>query len=211
MNAKSVVLIGYSGHAFVVCDVFISMKKTIIGYFDSEEKTQNPFNLAYFGSEKSENRVEKLSEVDFFIAIGDNKIRRRVTEFLVGKYHFQPIFGVHETAYFATTAKIGHGSIVFPNATVNPLAQIGAGCIINSGAVVEHECVVGDFAHLAPSVVLCGNVQVGENSFIGANSVVKQGISIGKNVVIGAGSVVLKNLPDDCTAFGNPAKIIQKH
>ena len=33
-------------------------------------------------------------------------------------------------------------------------------------------------------------------------------ITVGNNVVVGAGSVVTKNVPDNCTIVGNPARII---
>ncbi len=36
------------------------------------------------------------------------------------------------------------------------------------------------------------------------------GIHIGDNVKIGAHSVVIKDVPDNCTVVGNPARIIQK-
>ena len=35
-------------------------------------------------------------------------------------------------------------------------------------------------------------------------------ISIGNNVKIGAGSVVVKDIPDNCVAVGNPAKIVKQ-
>jgi serine acetyltransferase len=38
------------------------------------------------------------------------------------------------------------------------------------------------------------------------------GIAIGNNAVIGAGTVVVKNVPENATVVGNPARIIEsKH
>ncbi|MEI9806567.1 MAG: DapH/DapD/GlmU-related protein [Bacteroidota bacterium] len=54
--------------------------------------------------------------------------------------------------------------------------------------------------------MLCGNVKVGRSTFIGANSVIRQGIVIGDNVIIGAGTVVVKDIPDNSTVIGNPAR-----
>lgn len=34
-------------------------------------------------------------------------------------------------------------------------------------------------------------------------------VHIVNNVTIGAGSVVVKNLPDNCVAVGNPAKVVK--
>ena len=52
-------------------------------------------------------------------------------------------------------------------------------------------------------------VSIGNDCWIGGNSVILPGITIGNNCTIGAGSVVTKNIPDNCVAAGNPAKIIR--
>ena len=52
-------------------------------------------------------------------------------------------------------------------------------------------------------------IKVGNNVWIGGNVVVLGGVTIGNNVVIGAGSVVTKDIPDNCLAFGVPAKKIK--
>ena len=51
---------------------------------------------------------------------------------------------------------------------------------------------------------------LGDNVDVGANVVVIGGVRIGNNVKIGAGSVVTKDVPDNCTVVGNPARIIYK-
>jgi serine O-acetyltransferase len=50
--------------------------------------------------------------------------------------------------------------------------------------------------------------RVGSNTLIGANSCIIGNIDIGSNVKIGAGSVVLKSVPDNVSAVGIPAKIV---
>lgn len=51
---------------------------------------------------------------------------------------------------------------------------------------------------------------LGDNVNVGANVVVIGGVRIGNNVNIGAGAVVTKDVPDNCTVIGNPARIIFK-
>ncbi|MBI5613623.1 N-acetyltransferase [Candidatus Gottesmanbacteria bacterium] len=43
---------------------------------------------------------------------------------------------------------------------------------------------------------------------IGAGAVILPGITIGKNAMVGAGAVVTKDVPDNTTVIGNPAKIL---
>ena len=51
---------------------------------------------------------------------------------------------------------------------------------------------------------------IGDNVFIGIHSLILPGVRIGNSVIIGAGSVVTKDIPDNCIAAGNPAKVIRE-
>ena len=53
-----------------------------------------------------------------------------------------------------------------------------------------------------------GKVKIGSNVFIGVNTTILKGVTIGNNVIIGAGSLVNKDIPDNCVAAGNPARVI---
>ena len=50
---------------------------------------------------------------------------------------------------------------------------------------------------------------IGNDCVIGINAIIMPGIHIGNQVVIGGGSVVTKDIPDNCIAVGNPAKVIK--
>lgn len=51
---------------------------------------------------------------------------------------------------------------------------------------------------------------IGNNCYIGAGALIMNPVTIGDNVTIGAGSVVTKDIPDNCTVAGNPARIIRR-
>ena len=204
---EEIALIGYSGHAFVVADIFASANKQVTAYCDFSEKEFNPFGLVYLGQEKDENTVKKLRNFNYFIAIGDNFLREKVYRFLHRELP-EPINAIHSSAIISGSVSLNSSIMVGPGAIINALAKIGTGVICNSGSIVEHECVIGDFAHIAPGTVLGGNVKVGRNSFIGAGSVVKPGIVIGDDVIVGAGTVVIRNLPDNSKVVGNPQRYL---
>lgn len=52
--------------------------------------------------------------------------------------------------------------------------------------------------------------EIGNNCYIGYGTTILGPIKIGNNVTIGAGSVVTKDLPSNCVAVGNPARIIKQ-
>jgi sugar O-acyltransferase (sialic acid O-acetyltransferase NeuD family) len=206
MNHPNIILIGYSGHAYVAHGIITAAGRNVTGYCDKEEKQYNPFNLTYFGAETTELAQKAFTENGYFIAIGDNAIRQRIYQILTPE-QFWPINAIHPSAIIASSAVIaGNCVMIAAGVLINPLATIGTGAICNTGCIIEHECEVGAFAHIGPGAILCGNVHVGEGSFVGAGAVVRQGISIGNKVMVGAGAVVVKDVPDGATVVGVPAK-----
>ncbi|MEP7236250.1 MAG: acetyltransferase [Ferruginibacter sp.] len=200
------ILIGYSGHAFVVYGILLAGGKKVTGYCDMIEKEYNPFDLSYFGTENSDTALPALKQNGFFIAVGDNHLRNKICTNLQEK-QLTPANAIHPSAVIDASATIAQqGVMIAAHVTINPLALIATGAICNTGCIIEHECVVGEFAHIGPGAVLCGNVKIGNGTFIGANAVIKQGITVGKNAMIGAGAVVVKDVPDDVTVIGVPAK-----
>ncbi len=192
-------IIGYSGHAYVVLDILQSQHYPIIGYCDAVEKDFNPFNLKYLGKETDVYPLSILAKTGFFVCIGDNLIRAKVLNKLTTLSNTPALTVIHNKAVCSAYVNWHPegGILVAANAVINAFATIGKGVICNISASIDHECVIGDYVHIAPSAVLCGNVKVGDNSFIGANTVVKPNISIGKNVVIAAGSVITHNIADN--------------
>ncbi|MEO6404086.1 MAG: NeuD/PglB/VioB family sugar acetyltransferase [Ferruginibacter sp.] len=203
-------LIGYSGHAFVVYGILKAVNVSVDSYCDAVEKSYNPFNLAYLGTETTNEAIESLKN-GCFISIGNNGGRNQVYNYLSSK-NILPVNAIHPAAIIDSTVKIAnHAVMISAGVCINPLASINIGVICNTGCIIEHECIIGAFAHIGPGAVLCGNVTIGEGSFVGAASVIKQGITIGKNVIIGAGAVVVKNVGDNETVIGNPSRSFEKN
>jgi len=209
---NKIAIIGYSSHAFGITEIILnSDNNVIVGYFDSEEKKINPFNLKYLGFEDVFNLDSFiLNNIYFVVTIGNNHIRKNKINLL--ESNNVKLFNViSNDSKISKYINIDSGCQILNGVVINPLVRIGKGVIVNSGAVIEHECDLDNFVHIAPGAVLNGNVSVGECSFIGANSVIKQGISIGKNVIVGAGAVVLNHIADNEVWVGNPAKKIRNN
>ena len=52
-------------------------------------------------------------------------------------------------------------------------------------------------------------VRIGDNVWIGDSAIVSKGVTIGRNTVVGAGAVVVHDLPANCVAAGNPARVVK--
>lgn len=207
MSDSDVILVGYSGHGFVVADAALLSGLSLKGYTDIRKATNNPFDLDYLGFEMDKDFKEWQSEKKYILGIGDNKMRQKAGNYIISKQK-ELLNVLHPSSSISRTCLMGIGNFISKNVSINPLVKLGDLCIINTGAIIEHECSISNGVHIAPGAVLAGNVSVGELSFIGANAVVKQGVRIGKNVIVGAGTVVLKDIEDHQTIVGNPGRIL---
>lgn len=209
LNGDTIFFLGYSGHAYVAVEVAKANGLNILGYFDKSERKNNPYQLDYFGFEKDRKLKDIVKDALVFPAIGSNVIRKESHRILISQDVRQTVL-IDPTSSVSNSSNIGKSTLINPKAIINSLVRIGKACIVNSGAIIEHECKIGDYSHIAPGAVLAGNVQIGEGCFIGANATIKQGVRIADNVTIGAGAVVLKDITQEGTWVGNPARLIVK-
>ena len=69
MLDKETILIGYSGHAFVVVETAIENGMKIIGYSEKEMTILNPYNLLFLGFEKSKSKLHSFTTILVFSMI----------------------------------------------------------------------------------------------------------------------------------------------
>jgi len=207
VSDRKVILIGYSGHSFVVVETALENGLKIIGYSDKEKSDLDPYNLPYLGFENDDDFIGWQNEVSFALAIGDNKLRQNIAYLIESKGKKVETI-LNKTANISKSVVIENGTFINKNVVVNAFAKVGKNVILNTGCIIEHECVLADAVHIGPGAVLAGNVSIGDRTFVGANAVIKQGVIVGKDVIIGAGTVVVTNIPDGKKVVGNPGRII---
>ncbi len=195
-----VVIVGAGGHAKVIADIVIKNGDNLIGFLD--DKKNGKIFLEYEVLGKISDIPSFPSDVKFIVAIGDNYIRKEISE----KYDVSWYTAIHPTATIALDATIGCGSCVMAKAVINSSAIIGKHCIINSASIIEHDNVIKDYVHVSPNATLCGTVTVGNLSFIGSSSVIRNNLQVADKVTIGIGGVVVKDITESGVYYGVPAK-----
>lgn len=53
-------------------------------------------------------------------------------------------------------------------------------------------------------------VVIKKGAVISVGCIIIAGVTIGENAMVGAGSVVSNDIPDNCVAVGNPARVVKK-
>ena len=207
MLENKTAIIGYSGHAYVVAESYLSKGNSLEFYTNMLEVDNNPFNLTFLGYESDPNFNGWGMRLAFILGIGDNNLRYKIARLLLSKSQIiESVFDY--SAIISKSANIGVGVFASKGVLVNAFSKVGDFAILNTGCIIEHECEISAAAHIAPGAVLSGNVKIGKRSFIGANSVIKQGVEIGDDVIIGAGSVIINNISSNTKIVGNPGRII---
>ncbi len=107
--------------------------------------------------------------------------------------------------------EMGTGNIICWGTFLSVNIKIGSFVTINPGCGIGHDTVIEDYVTLYWDVTLSGNVLIREGCEIGSKAAVIPKKTVGGWSVLGAGAVVIKDLPENCTAVGVPAKPIKLH
>jgi sugar O-acyltransferase (sialic acid O-acetyltransferase NeuD family) len=213
MKVQEILVYGAGGFAREVKDVLDAMADAgnqvrCVGFLDDSERNHGALlNEAPVvgGGEKVAEWKEKA---EFLVGIGNPAIKRKIVEkisHLGGKF----AGGFHPNAISTRFVEIGEGTIITAGVIITNRIVIGKHVILNLGVTVGHDCMLDDYVTVSPGVYISGNVTIGEGTDIGRGAAVIQSIRIGRWSIIGAGSVVTKDIPDNCTAVGAPARVIK--
>lgn len=125
------------------------------------------------------------------------------------------------TSNFKSLARIIMGlTQILTNIDIHPGAKIGKRVFIDhgTGVVIGQTAIIEDDVLIYQGVTLGGvslthgkrHPTVKKGAVLGAGAKILGNITIGRYAKIGANSVVVKEVPDNATAIGIPAHVIEK-
>ncbi len=100
-------------------------------------------------------------------------------------------------ALIGRKAYFGNGFVILHSIGVVINSEVKGG----ENIVIEHCVTIGAEKKKSP--------RLGNNIFIGAGAKIISGVRIGNNVKIGANAVVIKDVPDNATVVGVPARVVK--
>jgi len=214
MTKKDIIIIGASGFAKEVLWLIREINKitnewNILGFIDSEI-SQNKDTIHGYKVIGDDNWLLSYKEPIYVTCgIGSPKHRARIMRKFESKSNIEFPNLIFPGTLVADGAAMGKGCIICANNVISVDSRLGDFVTINIGCVVGHDAVLKDYVTLNPNVNISGNVFVETETDLGTGSKVIQGINVGKHTIVGAGAVVIRDIPDYCTAVGNPAKVIK--
>lgn len=210
---KDMVIIGAGGFgrevAWLIEDINKEKKEwNLLGFVDDNmEKGKFINGYTVLGSLSF---FEGKKDIYYVCAIGNAKVRKKIVEEIKTKYSIKPAILIHPSVNMRHEDNaLDEGCIVCAGCIITTNVKIGKFNIINLNCTIGHDVVMKDFVTLYPAVNVSGKCTINECVEIGTGTQIIQGKSVGEGSIIGAGTVVVKDLPENITAVGVPAKIIK--
>ena len=181
----------------------------IMGFLDDDEKKHGQLFNGYLclGSIKELSGLNNNGSVYAVIAMQNVDIRKRIVEMLPDYNGWETL--IHPSANVANTSVIGKGCIVCTGSCVSVNTIIGSHCVFNISTTIGHDCVIGNYVSVMSGVCVSGHVLVKDSAYLATNCTIVPKMKVGEHAVVGAGSVVLRNVRDNTTVMGVPAKVLK--
>jgi sugar O-acyltransferase (sialic acid O-acetyltransferase NeuD family) len=123
----------------------------------------------------------------------DNLNRTRESLFThIRELGYTALAYIHPDAKIYSEYPVGEGSVILPNAVIEPYARVGADTVIWCNTTVSHHAAVGDHCWVAAGAVLSGEAKIGRNTFVGVNATIVNKVEVGEYNVVGAAALISK-------------------
>lgn len=144
-------------------------------------------------------------DANLALGVGDPKLIAKI----VGKFdgfRFPNIISPHAICE-NNSIVMGRGNIVTHGVVMTTSISIGNYNVFNLNSTIGHDVVIGNCNVVNPSVNVSGGVTIGSCNLLGVSSCVLQYKNIGNNSIVGASSLVTKDVDDNTTVIGVPARV----
>lgn len=211
---KNIVIIGAGDFGKEVAWLIDDMNKAspaykILGYLDDDVSKQGQKLNVYsvLGTTDIFYKLYENSDVCAVIAMQNGAIRKRIVDKFSDFDNWETL--VHPSVNISGTSSIGKGCILCAGTNVSVNTVIGSHCLFNISATVGHDCIIGNYVSAMSGSCICGHVTVRDFAYLSTNCTVVPGKTVGSHSVVGAGSVVIRNVRDNTTVMGVPAKKVE--
>jgi sugar O-acyltransferase (sialic acid O-acetyltransferase NeuD family) len=214
MSKQQIVILGAGGHAREVLDVIdainadkpsFEMLGFIVepGYQQVGEMINDTPVLGHF-----DWLEENQDQIKVVCGVGFSAPRYRIVQ-KAEQAGVEFVNLIHPTALLTRWVTLGSGVLITAGCILTNQITIGNHVHLNRQANLSHDNLLEDFVTVSPGVNVSGNVTLKQGSFIGTGASIIEGKTVGAWSRVGAGAAVIEDLPDNVTAVGVPAKVVE--
>lgn len=206
---KNLIIVGARGFGREVYDLAthcsgFNLEYVIKGFLDDKADALDGFeNYPPIISSVEDYKIE---ENDVFVcALGTVKWKKHYTELILakgGKF----INLIHPSTKLNTNAITGKGLLVFMYANISNDCIIEDFVTIQGYAGLGHDTKIHKWSHLSSYSFTGGFVVLEEEVTLNTRATVLPHVIVRKGATVGACSLVIKNVKENTTVFGIPAK-----
>ena len=186
---------------------FFSKQVEIVGFVSFSRDEFDQFELPGIFIDDEDGLTPEIAGTNkCLIAVGNPAAKEKINDKYKRKGFEFPNF-VHKSSVVATepTGDI-NGVVISPNCTVGSNVAFSDHVYLNFMVGVGHDCVFGKYVQINPGVQIGGASTIGTKVLIGSGARIRQGLSVGDGATVGLGAVAMRNVRNEITVIGNPAK-----
>lgn len=214
---KNLFIIGAGGHAkeiaYLIEDINITKRRwNILGFISNNDAEVGNTIMGYEIFPESILKKRKDEHLNLVIAIGNSRTVKKIHCKLMGlKSNIEFPNIIHPRVVpDMRGVSLGIGNIICAGNIFTTNIRIGSFNCINRACNISHDVRIADYCIVNPGVNLSGGVEIEDGCLIGTGATILQYLKIGSNSVVGAGAVVIKNVRENTTVVGVPAKEVIK-
>ncbi|MCF2870947.1 acetyltransferase [Octadecabacter sp. G9-8] len=210
---KNVIVFGSGQTGNMAASILSEQGYEVLGFVDdAPDAPASSYGRAILGTR--DILLDRSSYDAVCVGVGTIKSRRAIVGWLK-ENDIKTVSAIHSSAVIDADAQLGDNLIIGAGSVfyVNPV--IGEGCFVGPSVTVSHDTVVGPFCLLSVGSVIGARCDLATGVLIGSGATlmppgfrVDARLNIGQGAIVGVGSTVIRDVDDNTTVVGTPAKPI---
>lgn len=209
---KKLIIIGARGYGREVCGLArqcrgYNTEYTIKGFLDDKLDALDGFD----NYPKIISSVEnyEIQENDVFVcALGSVQWKKHYVDIILSKGG-RFINLIHPTIIFTSNVTLGNGLIIFMYSNISNDCIIDDFVTIQGFVAIGHDSKIGKWSHVNAYSFMGGFAVLEQEVCLNTRATVLPNVVVRKGATVGAASLVIKNVKENTTVFGVPAKKIE--
>lgn len=211
---KNIVILGAGDFGKEILWLIDDINKTrptyhVMGFLDDDtNKIGQVINgCPCLGTINSLKELSTEQNVCAVIANQDGNIRKRFVEQFPDFSDWETL--IHPSVNVSDTSVVGKGCVICAGSNISVNTTIGNQCLLNISVTLGHDCTVGNYVSIMSGSCICGHVMIKDGAYLATNCTLVPKMKVGEQAKVGAGSVVLRNVKDQTTVMGVPARVLR--